>query len=168
MPIRNTYGCKACGHTWMHLHMSRAEPKPPCPSCGGGAEQGLSAPAIGRNAPDTGMAVPQSQAKREQMAADLALRNTGMGDINSNMKPGDVAAKPVQADWQKTLKELPPAVQQKVREQATPRFTLPAGGDFAQATRDPYRNRNMGILGHGSNLPPVAQVSQRYRPTTKR
>jgi len=148
--------------------MSKGELKPPCPSCGGGAEQGLSAPAIGRNAPDNGIAIPQTQAKREQLAADLALRHTGMGDINSGQKPGDIAAKPVQADWQKTLKELPPAVQQKVAQQATPRFTLPVGGDFANATADPYRNRNMGILGHGANLPPVAQIAQRYRPTTKK
>ena len=148
MPIRLTFGCSECAATWQHLFMTKEEasgPPPPCPNgCRKKPEQELSAPGLNRGAPDTGITIPQSQAGREKLAADLALKGTGMGDINSHMKPGDIAAKPlpapaVPADVAKMAPSL--------REQVTPRF-LPSFAEAVSAgAADPAKSRNLGLIG---------------------
>lgn len=168
MPVKRTYGCNLCGHTWQFLHMNRDEPPQRCPNgCNATPDEQLSAPSINRGEAKPGFTVPQSQAKREQLAADLALRNTGMSDINTGMKQGDIAAKPLPAP---NLKDIPAEHQQAVREQITPGFR-----DFGQSTggykgvgvQDPFARRNLGILGGGNKLPPVQRVpgTTIHRPT---
>lgn len=148
MRINRTLGCTECGHQWKHLFMNEREPIPRCPRCAGKPERQLSAPALGLNAPDV-LHVPQSQSAREKMAADIALSGTGMGDINSHMKPGDIAAKPLPV-------EVPREMPQEVKEQARTRFA-PITGTAAErgamirslgaATPSADKQRNMNLLG---------------------
>jgi hypothetical protein len=79
----------------------------------------------------------------------LALSGTGMGDINSHMKPGDIAAKPLPV-------EVPREMPQEVKEQARTRFA-PITGTAAErgamirslgaATPSADKQRNMNLLG---------------------
>lgn len=171
MPIRRTYGCSVCGETWQFLHMTRNEPAQPCPNgCAGKPEAELSAPAVSRGDAKPGFEVPQSQSKREQLAADLALKGTGMSDINTGMKQGDIAAKALPTP---SLKDIPEQHRQAVMEHITPGFR-----DYGQAVgkykgvgvADPFGRRNMGIIGGGSKLPPVNRVpgTTIHRPTKPR
>lgn len=158
MPISRTYGCQSCGHTWKHLHMSKTDPAEPCPNgCSKRPTEGLTAPAINTGAADSGIQIPQSQGGREKLAADMALKHTGMGNINSHMKPGDIAAKALPTP------EIPKGME-ALREQVTPSF-MDYGKGMGDASKDPYRSRNMGILGQMKHSPRIEQVSTRYRPT---
>lgn len=156
MPIKRTYGCSECGHTWQFLHMTRGEPAQPCPNgCVAKPQAGLSAPAVGRGALPTGTPVPTSQSKREQMAADMALKNTGMGDVTANQKIGDIAAKTIPID-----KSVP----NDLRAQLTPSFVTTSHAGYAGAAADPYKARNLSIFGGGRNLPSVAQAATKLYP----
>ncbi len=168
MPISRTYGCRQCGHTWKFLHMTADEPVQPCPQgCMKQPSEGLSAPALNLGAPDRGPVVPQNQGRRETMAADMALKGTGMGDINSHMKTGDIAAKPIRPSD-------PDAAQvARIAPAITPQF-MPAGGGnmgglsvgLSTVANAPMKNKNLGLVGWGAKtLPRIEQVSTRYRPT---
>lgn len=168
MPISRTYGCQQCGHTWKFLHMTADEPVQPCPmGCMKKPTPELTAPALNFGVPDRGPTVPQNQGRRETMAADMALKGTGMGDINSHMKAGDVAAKPVRpAD--------PDAAQvARTAPSITPQF-MPAGGGsmgglnvgLSTVANAPGKSKNLGLVGVGNRiLPRIEQVSTLYRPT---
>jgi len=96
MPIVRTYGCNDCGHTWRFIHMTREEPPRRCERCAGRPHRELSAPALSRNAAyNSAIPVPQSRAKREDLAVRTALEGTGHGDINTQQREGDIAAKTV-------------------------------------------------------------------------
>lgn len=170
MPISRTYGCQQCGHTWKFLHMTADEPVQPCPmGCMKQPDEGLSAPALNVGAPDRGPTVPQNQGRRETMAADMALRGTGMGDINSHMKPGDIAAKPVPVSdpEAREVAKLAPAIR--------PQFMPVGGGNMgglnvglSSVAGDPGRSKNLGLVGWGSKtLPRIERVSTRHLPTKK-
>lgn len=160
MAISRTYGCAECGATWKTLHMNKSDPADPCPNgCGKRPTPELTAPALNLGAPDRGIQIPQGQGARERLAADIALKGTGMGDVNSHMKAGDIAAKPV------AVPEIPKGLE-ALRGQLTPRF-MDYGKGMGDASKDPYRSRNMGLLGQMKNSPPVANISTRYMPTKK-
>lgn len=181
MPIRRTLGCSECGATWQHLFMNSEEAIPRCPNgCRKKVEEGLSAPALNRGAADTGIQIPQSQAGREKLAADLALAGTGMGDINSHMKAGDIAAKPLPTP---VVKDVPNEMRAKLQAEITPRFLpvpLPpptpgvpkdytAAGQAIAATGavDPAKRRNLGIMDSINKNPLIKPYSTIHRPTKR-
>lgn len=154
-----TFGCKECGHTWKAILEKGSKP-PRCPNCSGQSQQNVSAPNINRGEATPGITIPQSQGRRETLAADLALKGTGMGDINSNMKVGDIAAKaPVRAD---------PDAAKVGAAHLQPSFVGNAHEGYARAVADPYRSRNLGLIAGGNKLPRVERISERRLPTKPR
>lgn len=148
--------------------MNRDEPPQACPNgCNSPPEQQLSAPAINKGEARPGIAVPQNRTQREQLAADLALKGTGMSDINTGMKEGDIAAKALPAP---TIKDIPAEHRAAVQQQITPGFRdygQSTGGYKGVGVQDPYARRNLGILGGGAKLPPINRVpgTTIHRPT---
>lgn len=165
MPIRLTYGCSECSVTWKsdwfptRADAENAHPSA-CPNgCGTKPAETLSAPAVRREGGAKQIIdIPQTQSKREQLAADLALKHTGMTDINTNMKVGDIAAKPLPTP---VLKDIPEQHRASLQEQITPGFRnygQTTGGYKGVGVSDPYARRNLGIIGGGNKLPPVQHV----------
>lgn len=150
MAFSRTLRCKKCGNEWKQLVMSRAEPPSDCDfGCADYPEEGLSAPNVNRGDAKPGQTIPQSQAGREKLAADLALKHTGMGDINSHMKPGDIAAKPIRPNLPSGIAPSPAI---------TPQFIDTKGMGYAQAAADPARGRNLGILSAIGKAPALNRL----------
>ena len=155
MPFNRSLRCKVCGNEWKQFVMTRDEPHDQCSfGCAEYAEEGLSAPGINRGSQDRGIQIPQSQGAREKLAADLALKGTGMTDINSHMKNGDIAAKPVATPQL----DLPLSARQQAAQVLTPSFIDTKGMGYSQAASDPTKARNLGLLGGLSKSAPLNRL----------
>ncbi len=101
MPISRTYACDFCGGLFKFLHMTRDEPPPSyCDLCGAIFEEEpeaeLPAPAIGGSA--IGKSVDQVHRQLEAPGYDSNgnVVRAGITNMNDRLRPGDVAAKPIE------------------------------------------------------------------------
>jgi DNA-directed RNA polymerase subunit RPC12/RpoP len=101
MPISRTYLCEFCGANFKFLHMTRDEPGPDqCPKCGvvfpEEPEEGLALPAVGGSAIGKSVAMVQQslEAPKYDGAGNFVAK--GVTNMNDGLRPGEVAAKPVE------------------------------------------------------------------------
>ena len=146
MAFSRTLGCPDCGHTWTFLAMKRDEANPRCPRCSGRAKGALTAPSIGRGAqPPTSVPIPQSRAKREDLAVRLALEESGHSDINTQQREGDIAVKTVDMG---VPKHAPEEIRTGFRNLETdPTVRGQQIAALGAGTPVGDRRRNLGIIG---------------------
>ena len=97
MAMSHILSCERCGLQFRWLQMTSREAIPSCPNVQCGNEKAtkeLAAPAVSRGAtPATSWAVPDTKAKREKFAYEMA-EGMGFTNMRDNLRPGEIAAPP--------------------------------------------------------------------------
>lgn len=127
--------------------MNKNEGAPRCERCAERGHAELSAPGLNRGAVhNSAIPIPQSRSKREDLAIRTALADTGHGDINTQQREGDIAAKSI------NMPDMPAQAPAELRQgfralDTDPKVRGQQIASMGASMSSEDKRRNMGLLG---------------------